>query len=380
MLKQLLASLLLITQLAIVSGNELQVEYFNTEKSTPKSKTTEVSIVMAGDNLIHKPVIAAGKKADGSYDYTYMYEEVKDYVNQFDLRFINQETPMIDDESKYSGYPTFGSPLGIGDAVAATGFNGVSMATNHICDKGTQGIQDSYGLWMKYDIPVFGIHMNEEEDDIWYIQKNDIRLAVVNYTYGTNGISLPSGKEYMIDTFYDKNAIADTLAVAEKEADATIVIAHWGTEYQSRPSQWQREMAQFLADNGADVIFGMHPHVVQPVERVYTEDGHEVPVFWSLGNFISGQSEVPRMLGMFGKVTITKDPKNGTYVSYVGADPVVTHISTYSEQFKVYLLDDYTEELCSQHRLRRTRGSEMSLSTLWAIWDDISYALEDYTE
>lgn len=363
MFKGMLVALTIgMSLLDLVSGNN--VEIFNT------TEESEVTLVMAGDNLIHKPVIAAGYAEDGSRDYTYMYEEISDYISNFDLRFINQETPLINDESRYSGYPQFGSPIEIGHAIVDAGFNGVSMATNHICDQGVAGIEDSYNVWLNADIPVFGIHLSENDDDIWYIEENGITIAVVNYTYGTNGLSLPAGKEWMIDTFYNKDTISETLASAEENADVTLVIAHWGNEYVYEPTAWQRDMAQFLADNGADVIIGGHPHVIEPLEYIST-DRCEVPVFWSIGNFISGQSEVPRMLGMLAEVTFHKDADGVVTVTETKATPVVTHISTYSEEFKVYLLDDYTEELCSQHRLRRTRGTEMSLSNLWNLWDTV---------
>lgn len=352
-----------LSLLSLVHGGT--VETFGT---TPTE--SEVTIVMAGDNLIHKPVITAGIQEDGTRDYTYMYSEITEYIKNFDVRIINQETPFIEDESKYSGYPQFGSPVEIGDAVADAGFNVVCMATNHVCDQGAAGISDSYETWMRLNIPVVGIHPKWDNCDIWYLEENGIRIAVCNYTYGTNGLSLPSDSEYTYCSLNDKERIAETLAEAETTADVTLVVAHWGTEYIYTPTKWQRDMAQFLADNGADIIIGGHPHVIEPLEYIETESG-SVPVFWSIGNFISGQSEVPRMLGILAEVTIRKDTDGKVSVVSTNATPVVTHISKYSEQFKVYLLDEYTEELCAEHRLRRTRGSEMSLSNLWKLWDTV---------
>ncbi|MCM1215056.1 MAG: CapA family protein [Lachnospiraceae bacterium] len=357
-----------LSALNLASTNKIEVF-----KTAPAS--SRVTICFAGDNLIHKPVITAGYQDDGTRDYTYMYDEIDDYIKKFDVAILNQETPLIQDESKYSGYPMFGSPIEIGEAAIGAGFDVIAQATNHTIDQGIKGVEDSYCFWMQHDIPVLGIHMNDMESDIWYLEEKGIRIALVNYTYGLNGLKLPSGKEYMVDTFDNKDEIAETLEEAENTADITIVIAHWGNEYVYEPTAWQHDMAQFLIDSGADVIFGGHPHVIEPVEML-----GDVPVFWSVGNFISGQSEVPRMLGMLAEVEIEKDSKGNVSVVDVNATPTVTHISTYSEQFKVYKLEDYNEDLCSQHRLRRTRGSQMSVDSLWKLWQDIVKQEEEFNE
>lgn len=332
----------------------------------------EIRLFAAGDNLIHSMVIKAGLKEDGTYDYHSMYKEVSDYIKQADVRVINQETVLINDPEKYSGYPTFGSPKEIGDAVIGAGFNVVTQATNHAYDKKEEGILDSIAYWENHEIPVLGIHDSmEDAEEIYVFEKNGIKISMLNYTYGLNGFILPDGKEYLVDDLNDTEKIMQDIEKAKTVSDFVIVFPHWGTEYTLKETENQQKTAQMLADSGADLIIGCHPHVIEPLKDITASDGRIVPVFYSLGNFISNQDEVPRMLGAIADVTLEK--KDGKVnVKSAKMVPIVTHIESYSKDFKVYLLENYTEELAATHRMRRIKGQAMSVEKLWEIWNQVT--------
>lgn len=339
----------------------------NTFTVAPKE---DVTIVVAGDNLIHSTVIKSGKQSDGSYVYDDMYSEISDYIKGFDLAVINQETPLIADEAKYSGYPMFGSPLSIGDAVVNAGFDVVTQATNHAIDKGEAGISDSIDFWRSKKIPIIGIK-KEPIDSFIVKEVNGVKIGMCNFTYGLNGLSKPKGKDWIVDDLNNDVLVRETIANVKAVSDVVIVFTHWGTEYVYTPNTYQVERAKFIAECGADVIVGTHPHVVQPLVEITCDDGRKVPCYYSLGNFISSQDEVPRMLGALAEITIKKD---GTITCK--ATPIVTHISTYSEYFKTYLLKDYTIELEQKHRLRRVKGSSFSIENLTELWNEVMVGYE----
>lgn len=329
----------------------------------------EITLVAAGDNLIHSMIIKSGLTENETYDFNYMYDNIRDYINQFDIKVLNQETVLINDSNKYSGYPTFGSPTAIGESVINCGFNVITQATNHAYDKKEEGILDSINFWDTYNIPVIGIH-NEENSDVFIYEYGYTKIAMLNYTYSLNGFSLPNGKDYLVDSLYDEEKILSDLAYAKENADIIIVFPHWGVEYTHTETKEQQRLAQFFADNGADIIIGTHPHVIEPLKHITTSDGKIIPIFYSIGNFISNQDEIPRMLGALAEITIVNDNGN-VYVKDEKMTPIITHIENYSKEFKVYLLSDYTEDLASIHRLRRVKGKSMSLENIWNIWNNV---------
>lgn len=333
------------------------------EENIPEPIYEELTLVAAGDNLIHSMVIKSGIKENNTYDYNYMYDNIKEYINSFDVAILNQETVLINDSSKYSGYPCFGSPIEIGDAVINAGFDIITQATNHAYDKKEEGINDSVEYWNKNDIPVLGIHTTPD-DNVFIYKHGNFKIAMLNYTYSLNGFTLPDGKNYLVDSLYDEEKIKKDLAYTENNADFTIVFPHWGTEYTHTETNEQIRLAEFLAENGADLIIGAHPHVIEPLKIITTTSGKEVPVYYSLGNFISNQDETPRMLGALAEITLVYDDGN-VYIKEYKATPVVTHITKGQKSFQTYLLKDYPDDLASQHKL------SLSLDKLWSIWNNV---------
>ena len=331
-------------------------------------ETDSLNIKMVGDNLIHNSIYFAAKTDDG-YNFDMMFENVKEDIEEADIAIINQETIFVEDETRYSSYPTFGSPTEVGDAAIKAGFDVVAHATNHTLDKGTSGILDTLKFWKNNypDINVLGIHENEEENDISYLEKNNIKVAFVNYTYGLNGLRLPEGKEHMIDLLGDDIKIKETLEEAENNSDVTIAILHIGTEYVYKPTKYHKDYVDFFIDNGADIVLCAHPHVLEPYDMVTTENGNTGLVYYSLGNFISNQNEVPRLLGGMADITIERNEEGKIYIKDYSLIPLVTHYG--GKYYSTYKLEDYTDELASQHKISKAR--EFSVDILWELYNKI---------
>ncbi len=319
--------------------------------SSPNGTKTQLTLLAVGDNLIHIEVVKSGKQADGSYNYDHLYSNLKEEISAADLAVVNQETILGGKDFPYSGYPNFNSPTQIGDALIGAGFDIVLQATNHTMDMGLKGVENTLAYWKTHpEITVLGI--NETEDaskQIPIIEKNGIKLAMLNYTYGLNGYSLPKKKPFLVNIL-DKKKMAGDIALAESLADFTIVFPHWGSEYVYTPTSMQKELTKFYYEHGVDLVIGAHPHVIEPVEWIETDEKHRMLVYYSLGNFMSYQKEAPRMLGAMAKVTITKDGGQ-TYISEAGITPIVTHYENGPADFHyaIYKLEDYTPELARIH-------------------------------
>lgn len=333
--------------------DEQETDPLGSESSSPSPTpdASTVNLLAVGDNLIHIQVVESGEQADGTYNYDHLYSNIKAEISAADLAVINQETILGGDAFPYSGYPDFNSPTQIGDAVVKAGFDVVLHATNHTMDMGVQGVTNTLAYWKQHpEIAVLGIHDSKENNnEITIVEKNGIKLAMLNYTFSLNGHKIPEDKSYLVDLI-DRDKMEADIKKAEEEADFTIVFPHWGTEYVYEPTSSQEKLTKFYYDLGVDLVVGTHPHVLEPVEWIETEPGHKMLVYYSLGNFMSYQKEAPRMLGGIASVTITKD-QNGTYISDASITPIVTHYENGPADYNyaVYKLSDYTPELAEKH-------------------------------
>lgn len=351
-------------------ARELAPEVREFAEAEPEPEDNTVTLMAVGDNLIHNTIYWSAELEGGGYDFTPVYADIAPIVSEYDLACINQETIYVSDPAMYSNYPDFGTPTQVGDALAQAGFDVVTHATNHCYDKLDTGILDTIGFWRENhpEMTILGIHDTQDDaDTVRVVEKNGIRLALLNYTYGLN-YSAPANS-YMIDTLSRDKVLAD-LQTAESQADFTVVYVHWGEEGQTKPSQSQRDWAQLLANGGADLVIGAHPHVLQPLETVTAADGREVPVFFSLGNFVSHQLTASEMLGGMAGVELTKTDK-GVELTSCELIPTINVIlyRGYSGGFdyRPMLLRNYTEELAEQHWIEGTGAEQM-----WSLFNQIT--------
>lgn len=329
----------------------------STELPTPTAsedskEIKEIKIIAVGDNLIHTQVIKSGRQKNGSYNYDHLFDNIKPDIQAADLAVINQETILGGKSIGYSGYPRFNSPTEIGDAIVKAGFNVVQHATNHAMDKGEEGLQNTIDYWEKQkSVSVLGIHETKEEQDrVTIIEQNGIKIAMLNYTYSLNGLPLPSNRKYMVDML-DEGKVRLDIKRAREEADFVIVFPHWGTEYVYTATKMQRRWTKLFSELGVDLVIGTHPHVIEPVEWIKREDGHDMLVYYSLGNYVSAQGEYPRMLGGMAGVTIEKREGERAHIKEANFTPLVTHFTKSYGGYEVYKLSEYTEELAKEHRL-----------------------------
>lgn len=289
-----------------------------------KEETYKLSMVMVGDNLIHSSIYnEANRNANyDGYDFKPMITMIKDKVKGYDLAYYNQETILGGSELGLSDYPTFNSPYEAGDAMLDAGFNMVSLATNHTIDRGEKAVLNSCEYWdSKTDVLTAGSYCSEEDrNEVKVMEKNNITYTMLNYTYGTNGIAIPKGKDYLVNVWpmdynadygvgYEafKETVREDVERVRDKVDVLIVAMHWGVEYTHTPTKYQKDAAEFLASLGVDIVIGTHPHVVQPVEWI-----DDTIVFYSLGNFISAQDQKDnynKMVGLMSSLDITKTVK-----------------------------------------------------------------------
>lgn len=293
-------------------------------------KTYKASLIATGDGLAHSTVYnAAYDNTTKTYDFKDMLTYTKEKLKNYDIKYYNQET-IFDDTEGYSGYPMFNTPSDFGKSMIETGFNVVSLATNHSMDRGADSAKRSATWWKSQtDILTNGMATSEDERTTYQIMEaNGITYTMLAYTYGTNGLGTDAlnNEPYLVNLYDEELVLKDIEAVRDK-VDVLIVAMHWGAEYQQDASEEQKNQAKFLAENGVDIILGSHSHCIQPWEKI-----NDTVVFYSLGNFISNQMGADQALvrkvgvvGMFATLDITKvvDTEKDTTtitIDNIGAD------------------------------------------------------------
>ncbi|MBX9973741.1 CapA family protein [Cytobacillus firmus] len=287
-----------------------------------------------GDILIHDRVYNAAKTKTG-YDFKPMFEHAKTLLKTPDILLANQETILGGPEIGISSYPMFNSPQEVGDALIEAGVDIVSTANNHSLDKGEKGLKTSLDYLDQIGLPHVGTNRTpSEQQTLKVINKNGIKVAYLSYTYGTNGIPVPAGKDYLVNLI-DRTAMQEEINRAKDEADVVVMSMHWGNEYQLQPTEEQKELAEILANDGVDIIFGHHPHVLQPMEWIDRKDGRKSLVVYSLGNFLSGQIGDYKDIGGIATVEITKYiDQNGVDIELANPGFIPTYVS--NKELKKY--------------------------------------------
>ncbi len=355
------------------STSSSEEETSSEESEIPQD--TVVSFLACPDNIIHPSVFydalerAArndGVTADYSdlhnakYDFPYIYENVADAIKNADIAYINQETLIGGTSGRIIGYPCFNSPKPVADTVIDLGFDVVNVAHNHMLDSGdTRYLENCNNVFEEKGVEVIGYYPDEvSTENITVIEREGIKVAFLSYTYGTNGIPLPKNSKFVIPLFTE-SLVKKQVAAAKQVADVIIVSCHWGYEDTFGVNAEQKKYAKLMCDLGVDVVLGMHPHVIQPMEWMTSESGHKSLVVYSLGNFVSGMVGGMNMLAGMLSLDIVKDVETGEItIENPLFIPTVTHYEkkgsvasndTGYRNFKICYLADYTEEQAATH-------------------------------
>lgn len=334
------------------------VEPTPTPEATPEPEPVveTVRFSATGDDLIHDGIFLQAKQRgmDGYYDFSYAYENMRDFYSQFDVNWLNQET-LVNDAFEPSGYPMFSTPGDITDALYDIGFRVFSLSNNHSYDKGAAGIDASREHWagMPDDVVSMGFYNLESYDDYVYQTVNGITFGYLSYTEHTNGLPTPSGATYGVVYLSDLDIIEQQIAAMRPNCDVLVVSCHWGVEGSHDVIDSQRQMAQWLADRGVDLIIGTHPHVTQTAEWLTGANGNTSFVAYSLGNFLNAQSSPDNMIGAILDVTFQKTTQpDGSSAVEIQNPKLHCVISQYDNGWKnirVYPYAAYTDELGAAH-------------------------------
>lgn len=316
-----------------------------------------VSFVAVGDNLLDDEICdyALSCGNGDSYDFTPIYAPIKQLVESADLSYISQETHLGGEELGVHGYPSFNTPDNLAPTLTDTGFDLVALASNHCYDYGYYGaLSHAREVWNEQPVAAVGIATSSEEArNIPVVERDGITFAFLDYTYGVNGYEQSDFPSYAIN-FLDEDRLESDIQRAHQLADVVIVGVHWGTEKVFEPDEEQLEWAQIMADAGADIVLGSHPHVIQPVEWVEGENGNSTLVVYGLGDFKSNHATPnlsSELSGMLSCDFVRQDNGDVT-IENVKWIPLVNHIEEGAHA--VYPLSDYTEELASRHALLST--------------------------
>ncbi len=336
-------------------------------KVVDTKKEYKTNLVMVGDALMHMAVNNT-YKAGNTYNYEGMFKYIKPIVENYDLAYYNQETILGGVELGLSGYPQFNSPQEVGNSFVSTGFNLVSLATNHSMDNyyrtNGKSIENSVNFWKKYSDKVIaaGSYLSESDREEVIIKEiHGIKYALLSYTEQTNGISVPSGKEYLCNV-YSKEKVKNDIERYRDKVDLLMVAMHWGEEYTTNLTTFQKETAKYLASLGVNIIIGCHPHVIQPMDFI-----DNTLVIYSLGNFVSNQDTVQKLTGLMascvikkieyhGKTTVTLEDvgaefiytnKNNRYIVYPYSELNDNILSGYKRYYQEYknVINRYTDKV-----------------------------------
>lgn len=315
-----------------------------------------ISFIAAGDNIVHQAVmddakrLANEKGLSDSFYFDSMYENLKELISDADIAFINQEGPIAGKALGYSGYPAFNAPNQAGDALVNLGFDIVNIANNHMLDKGEKGYKNSIDYWKTKPIMLVGGYESQEDfNTIRYYEYEGIKIALLSYTYGTNGYYLPASSKMWVP-YYNENDIVNKHAKqARNNADIVIALMHWGDENKFKPNEIQKKYANILVNNNVDVVIGTHPHVLQPIEWKQRPDGKKTLIAYSIGNLLSTMHNSRNMVGGLLTFNIKYTEPSDAEISDVKLIPTMCYYSQKRDSLKLYELSEFTEDMYYTH-------------------------------
>ncbi len=333
----------------------------NDSVATADSSTDEVEatstahFVCVGDNIIHDNIYneALEKGGGESYDFSDCYSHIAKYIENADVALINQES-LVTDDYEPSSYPTFATPTALGDELVSLGFNAVSIANNHVLDKGSDGLASSLDYWDGKGVVRSGAYRSEEDkSEIKTMTVNGITFAFLGYTEYTNGYYADGDADVVY--LDDEETIQSQIEQADEIADVVVVSCHYGTEISHELNQQQTTLTPKLVEWGADLIVGTQAHAVSTCEYIDKPDGGQAFVYYGLGNFLHTMDSIDAIVGIMGDLDVVKDNATGEITfENVKAIPVVSHYEGedyYSDWYNcaVYPYSEYTDELLESH-------------------------------
>ena len=321
-----------INSLVFIMVNSFWLSAQNANQSNEK-----ISLLFLGDIMGHdEQMWSAENRETHTYNYDDVFQYIKDEISEADIAIANFEVTLAG--SPYSGYPTFSSPAPLAAACITAGIDVFATANNHAADRGKKGILSTIYRLDSLGIAHTGTFSDPAARDTLYpmiIEKNGFSLALLNYTYATNGITVPPP---VIVNMLERNTVTSDIEKAKsKNPDAIILFLHWGTEYDTVPSKTQTDLAEYFFSRGVDMIIGSHPHVLQRMEWTKSETGmKDRIVVYSMGNYVSNQRRTRTDGGAMVRIELTKEA-DSLYISDAGyyLTWVYTPIENYRKKFFV---------------------------------------------
>lgn len=356
MLKKFLLFILLFLIFVLCLLVLIKSDFFNStnviqdssvESETVEEKVEPINFTMTaiGDTLCHNTQYwDAYNSSTKQYDFSYVYDDIKDYTSSADITIGSLETTFAGEDRGYSNYPVFNSPDSLATGLKDIGVDVISLAGNHALDYGYSGICRTIDVLDNVGISHLGTYKSaEDQDKILIKDVKGVKIAFINYTYGTNGIPVPSDKPYCLNLI-DKDLISKQIKQAkEQNVDMIVACMHWGTEYKTSANDEQKELADFLFNSGVDIILGNHPHVLEPMEKktITLDDGSTKDVFvvYALGNFTADQrAEITRDSAILN-LDITKDSDGKILINKVSYVPIYMYKNSTAKVHKFKILD-----------------------------------------
>ena len=299
----------------------------------------QVKIIFAGDLMGHMPQHNAALQPDGSYSYEPCFRYIKDYLQSADLAIVNLEVPLAG--KPYSGYPQFSSPDALAEDAKRAGFDIMTTANNHCMDRGQKGLERTLQALDRMGIPHLGTYHDRAGRDAEHplmVDVKGLRLALLTYTYGTNGIPAVAPN---IVNFIDTAEMARDLAAAKRQgADFTIALMHWGIEYATRCNAEQEGIARWLLEHGCNAVIGGHPPVVQnfTLDAIPGNGRYPEVVVYSMGNLVSNQRDVNTDGGIMIELTLNRAPSSSLVSQQCHYMPYWVYRGTIDSIYQYYIV------------------------------------------
>lgn len=321
------------------SSNHTSSQDFVSSENIPQD--TSVTLAVIGDIMCHNTQYKDAYQANtGTYNFSYVFSELKDKLASTDLTIGNLETTFAGNGRAYSSYPTFNTPEALATSLKDIGIDILSTANNHSLDTGFNGLSNTLNVLDNLGIKHMGTYRTEEEQNSILVHEiNGIKFAFLSYTYGTNGIPIPSGKDFCVNLISEDLILRQIEQAKSENVDVICVSMHWGTEYLDVPNKEQERLADFLFENGVDIILGSHPHVLEKMEKrtVTTKDGKTKDgfVIYSLGNFVSGQVKKNTRSSIILNMTVTKRADGNISIDSIDYTPIYCYTASKSKGYKL---------------------------------------------